>query len=172
VRLSFLFLFLFPFARAEVVVAIGGEKGIVSLWDVKSGRAKLSNTRVDESVVPNQTITALMYLPLGPSLIVWGLFLTRVSCRVSCRVRRSCPGAGQVVSVTSEQNIVFHDPQSLAPVKQLIGHNDEIIDVKYLHNGTHIVIATNSAQVLSFPSPFFLFSFRFVFHLGLGLGLV
>jgi hypothetical protein len=42
-------------------VAIGGEKGIVSVWDVKSGRAKLSNTRVDESVVPNQTITALMY---------------------------------------------------------------------------------------------------------------
>lgn len=106
----------------EVVVAIGGEKGIVSLWDVKSGRAKLSNTRVDESVVPNQTITALM----------------------------SCPGTGQVVSVTSEQNIVFHDPQSLAPVKQLIGHNDEIIDVKYLHNGTHIVIATNSAQLRVF----------------------
>jgi hypothetical protein len=54
-----------------------------------------------------------------------------------------------VVSVTSEQNIVFHDPQSLVPVKQLIGHNDEIIDVKYLHNGTHIVAVTNSAQVYS-----------------------
>lgn len=50
--------------RAEVIVAIGGEKGTVSLWDVKTGRAKISNTRIDESAVDGQTITALMYAPI------------------------------------------------------------------------------------------------------------
>ncbi len=53
------------------------------------------------------------------------------------------------MSVTSEHNIVFHDAITLETKKQMIGHNDEIIDIKYLHKGSHIVVVTNSPQVSS-----------------------
>ncbi len=51
------------------------------------------------------------------------------------------------MSVTSDQNILFHNAMTLETTKQMIGHNDEIIDIRYLHKGSHIVVVTNSPQV-------------------------
>jgi hypothetical protein len=108
-----------------VVVAIGGEKGLVSLWDVKSGRAKLSNTRTDEWAVPNQTITALLRSSSSSSP-------SSSSSSSSSEAASGHPQNNQLVSVTSEHNIVFHDPATLAPLKQLIG--------------THLLIYPNNSS--------------------------
>jgi hypothetical protein len=48
-----------------------------------------------------------------------------------------------------EQNIAIHNLDTLDIEKQIIGHNDEIVDIKYLTPNT-IVVATNSEQVCLF----------------------
>ncbi|KAF9586347.1 U3 small nucleolar RNA-associated protein 13 [Lunasporangiospora selenospora] len=57
----------------------------------------------------------------------------------------------QLVSVTSDQNILFFDiERGLKRVKQVVGYNDEIIDVAYIGDETHLAVAANSEQIRIF----------------------
>jgi len=56
------------------------------------------------------------------------------------------------VSITSDQNIIFFDiSNNLKRVKQIVGYNDEIIDVAYIgEEETHLAVAANSEQIRVF----------------------
>lgn len=60
-----------------------------------------------------------------------------------------------LITAHVDQNIVFHELPSLAPVKHIVGFNDEVIDTLYLSSSrssseessatdTHLAVATNS----------------------------
>ncbi|KAF9124187.1 U3 small nucleolar RNA-associated protein 13 [Mortierella sp. 14UC] len=58
----------------------------------------------------------------------------------------------QLVSITSDQNIMFFDiEKDLKRVKQIVGYNDEIIDVAYIgEEESHLAVAANSEQIRVF----------------------
>ncbi|KAF9977221.1 U3 small nucleolar RNA-associated protein 13, partial [Modicella reniformis] len=58
----------------------------------------------------------------------------------------------QLVSITSDQNILFCDiEKNLKRVKQIVGYNDEIIDVAYIgEEENHLAVAANSEQIRVF----------------------
>ncbi|KAL7754322.1 U3 small nucleolar RNA-associated protein 13 [Sorochytrium milnesiophthora] len=55
-------------------------------------------------------------------------------------------------TVTTDQNILFYDiDDSFRRIKQVIGHNDEVIDLCYIGpDESHIAVATNSEQIRIF----------------------
>ncbi|KAF9162975.1 U3 small nucleolar RNA-associated protein 13 [Actinomortierella ambigua] len=62
-------------------------------------------------------------------------------------------GSQQLVSITSDQNILFFDleKKGLKRYKQVVGYNDEIIDVVYLgEEESHLAVAANSEQIRVF----------------------
>ncbi|KAI9144700.1 WD40-repeat-containing domain protein [Paraphysoderma sedebokerense] len=60
--------------------------------------------------------------------------------------------ANRLVGVTSDQNFLFYDVSNdFKRSKQIIGYNDEIIDLTYIgENSSHIAVATNSEQIRIF----------------------
>lgn len=63
--------------------------------------------------------------------------------------------SNMLITAHVDQNIVFHELPSLAPVKHIVGFNDEVIDTLYLSSpsssspstsdsDTHLAVATNS----------------------------
>jgi U3 small nucleolar RNA-associated protein 13 len=66
-------------------------------------------------------------------------------------------GEEQLVVADAEHNLLFlslSSEKKLSTTRTIVGHNDEILDLKILPNGdeesTHAVVATNSAQVRLF----------------------
>ncbi|EDW72549.1 uncharacterized protein Dwil_GK20642 [Drosophila willistoni] len=56
-----------------------------------------------------------------------------------------CTELNQLALATTEQNILFYDPDSMEPIKHLVGHNDEILDMCFLgDNDRYLAVATNS----------------------------
>ncbi|CAG8448620.1 3935_t:CDS:10 [Scutellospora calospora] len=96
----------------------GGDKGIIRIWDFQTG--KLIKTQEPEKNTKH-VISDIIYL------------------------RKS----NLLTAITSDQNILFyHINSGLRRVKQIIGYNDEIIDLAYVGKGeTHLAIATNTEQI-------------------------
>lgn len=96
----------------------GGDKGIIRIWDIQTG--KLIQTQEPEKNTKH-IISDIIYL------------------------RKS----NVLTAVTSDQNILFYQITSgLKRVKQIVGHNDEIIDLAYVgKDETHLAIATNTEQI-------------------------
>ncbi|XP_016967918.1 transducin beta-like protein 3 [Drosophila biarmipes] len=56
-----------------------------------------------------------------------------------------CSELKQLAVVTTEQNILVYDAGSLEPIKQLVGFNDEILDMCFMgDNDRYLAVATNS----------------------------
>jgi U3 small nucleolar RNA-associated protein 13 len=57
-----------------------------------------------------------------------------------------------LVAITTDQNILFYNISSgLKRIKQIVGHNDEIIDLVYVGpTESHLAIATNTEQIRLF----------------------
>lgn len=57
--------------------------------------------------------------------------------------------SGQLYGVTSDQNILIYQlTDGVRRVRQLVGYNDEIIDLAYLgEQESHLAVITNSEQV-------------------------
>ncbi|CAG8465066.1 6401_t:CDS:10 [Gigaspora rosea] len=96
----------------------GGDKGIIRIWDIQTG--KLIQTQEPEKNTKH-IISDIIYLRKGNVL----------------------------TTVTSDQNILFYQITSgLKRVKQIVGYNDEIIDLAYVgKDETHLAIATNTEQI-------------------------
>lgn len=53
--------------------------------------------------------------------------------------------------MTQEQNLLIHSPSDLSVSKQIVGHNDEVTDIKYVGpEQRQIAVATNSEQIRVF----------------------
>jgi U3 small nucleolar RNA-associated protein 13 len=112
----------------------GGESGLIKIWDVKEGTVLFAlgsgQTRIsDDSEEQRQ--------------IVHGIYLPEIST---------------VVSVHADQNILLHSLSTRQLSRQLIGFNDEIVDITYLSpalvspssqgpRDTHFALATNSSLI-------------------------
>jgi U3 small nucleolar RNA-associated protein 13 len=58
-------------------------------------------------------------------------------------------GATTLLGVTIDQALIFHDPATLSTKKQMVGHNDEVIDVAFASAET-IAVCTNSDHLRIF----------------------
>ncbi|KAH8284982.1 hypothetical protein KR054_003442, partial [Drosophila jambulina] len=56
-----------------------------------------------------------------------------------------CGELKQLALVTTEQNILIYDAETLDPLKHLVGYNDEILDMCFMgDNDRYLAVATNS----------------------------
>ncbi|CAG8469134.1 6057_t:CDS:10 [Paraglomus occultum] len=96
----------------------GGDKGIVRIWDLNSG--KLVKSQEPEKNT-NHVVSDIIYCTLSNNLAV----------------------------ITSDQNILIYNINlNLKRTKQIIGYNDEIIDIAYIGRANdHLAIATNTEQI-------------------------
>nr|ODO02585.1 U3 small nucleolar RNA-associated protein 13 [Cryptococcus depauperatus CBS 7855] len=118
----------------------GGDKGLVRIWDVLKGTQVASVKGVDgvddadDDADEQRGVVDLFYDATSSSL----------------------------VSIHADQNIIFHSLSSLLPSRQIIGFNDEIVDINFLSHPSappttptsladtpdiphsHIAVATNS----------------------------
>ncbi|KIK70630.1 hypothetical protein GYMLUDRAFT_149109 [Collybiopsis luxurians FD-317 M1] len=115
----------------------GGESGLIKIWQVKESNVvfTLGNKRLgisDESEEQRQ--------------IIHGIYLPEIST---------------IISVHADQNILFHSISSRQLSRQLIGFNDEIVDITFLSpapshpqrvHDTHIALATNSSLIRVYSS--------------------
>ncbi|KAI9277654.1 WD40-repeat-containing domain protein [Sporodiniella umbellata] len=96
----------------------GGDSGLIKLWDLKTG--KLIQSQAPEK---NSQHTITDIVPIQ--------------------------SAGLLAAVTNDQNILMYSlPKQLLRVKQIVGYNDEVVDIAYVgENETFLAAATNSAQL-------------------------
>ena len=117
----------------DKVFVAAGEKGLLRLYNYETGQLLYSqqnslltlNDGQQSHSPENQLITQTIY----------------------------CEHTQQLVVVSFENNILFHDLQdnNLSVVKQLVGHIDEVLDIRLL--GTkeqHMAVATNSPSIKIF----------------------
>ncbi|KAF9378500.1 U3 small nucleolar RNA-associated protein 13 [Podila verticillata] len=98
-----------------------GDAGIIRIWDLRSGELIAAQKEEQGS-------------KSGVSDVIYNT------------------ASQQLVSITSDQNILFFDiERDLKRVKQIVGYNDEIIDVAYIgEEETHLAVAANSEQIRVF----------------------
>ncbi|ORZ19470.1 WD40-repeat-containing domain protein [Absidia repens] len=96
----------------------GGDKGTLRLWELDTGKLIQEQEQEANS---KHTISDVIYSAASQNL----------------------------VAITNDQNILFYSiPQQLKRIKQVVGYNDEIVDIVYLgENETHLAAATNSEQL-------------------------
>jgi U3 small nucleolar RNA-associated protein 13 len=109
------------------LVAIGGERGTLHIWDLAQGKCKASQAL---PVSPGHAISSILWWQGAGG--------------------EADEEAGAVVCGTTEYSVGVVDASTLRLRKHLVGHLDEVIDLKYLAS-RQVVVITNSpqAQVLN-----------------------
>ncbi|XP_069762489.1 transducin beta-like protein 3 isoform X1 [Narcine bancroftii] len=106
-----------------------GRKGILRIWEVHSGKCIYSQN-----------------IPFTP--------IMETEDEANERSLTHCmlvPATKKLTTVTAEHNILVYNLCTLQLECQLVGYNDEVLDVKFLGpSDTHIVVATNSPQLKVF----------------------
>nr|XP_003699221.1 PREDICTED: transducin beta-like protein 3 [Megachile rotundata] len=104
-------------------VAGAGEKGIVKIWEIRTGKEIYAQKDSIVSAAKEGTNFAITHL------------LYNDSCN-------------SFAIVTVDHNIIIHSLETFDYIKQLVGYSDEILDIVYLGNdGSHIAVATNSCDI-------------------------
>ncbi|KAI9289951.1 WD40-repeat-containing domain protein [Umbelopsis sp. AD052] len=98
-----------------------GDKGIIRLWSLTTGELVKEQTPETNS---KHTITDVIYAKASQRL----------------------------AAVTNDQNILIYSvAESLRRIKQIVGYNDEIVDVRFIgEDDQHLAVATNSEQIRVF----------------------
>ncbi|XP_076632877.1 transducin beta-like protein 3 isoform X1 [Colletes latitarsis] len=107
----------------DICVAAAGEKGIVRIWEMRSGREIYAQKNSISSAVKegeNLSITRLLHNDQNNTFAV----------------------------VTVDHNIIVYSLETFECLKQLVGYSDEILDIVYLgEDQSHIAVATNSCNI-------------------------
>lgn len=124
---------------ADSVLITAGESGILKVWDYQSG--------------------SLLYTQ-GNSLLrvkgkeATGEEMTESSAESEYTLVKQLiynSQLGQLIAVSFDKDIIFHDIADLSPLRQLVGHNDEVLDIQLIgREQTHIAVATNSPKIKVF----------------------
>ncbi|XP_036144241.1 transducin beta-like protein 3 isoform X3 [Monomorium pharaonis] len=106
-----------------IYVASAGEKGVVKIWEMKTGKQIYAQ---DDSLVP-------------PAKEEEGLSITHLFYN----------SVHNIFAVASaDHNIIVYSLELFECKKQLVGYSDEILDVAYLgDNDSHIALSTNSCDI-------------------------
>ncbi|KZC07335.1 Transducin beta-like protein 3, partial [Dufourea novaeangliae] len=106
-----------------IYVAAAGEKGVVTIWEMKTGRqvyVQKNSTVLAAKEEENLSVTHLLYNNNSITFAV----------------------------VTVDHNIIIHSLETFECIKQLVGYSDEILDIVYVgENGSHLAVATNSCDI-------------------------
>ncbi|THU80749.1 WD40 repeat-like protein [Dendrothele bispora CBS 962.96] len=111
----------------------GGENGVIKIWNAREGSVMLTlgqtHTGISDDSEESRQIVDVIYIP----------------------------SASTVISVHADQNILFHSLSTQSLSRQLIGFNDEIVDIDFLSPSlyesrdgladTHLALATNSSLI-------------------------
>ncbi|KIY50441.1 WD40 repeat-like protein [Fistulina hepatica ATCC 64428] len=106
----------------------GGENGAVKIWDLHSGKLlySLGNEyrHLSDGEDEQRQIMQILYVP----------------------------SQSVVASVHADQNILFYSLSTRTLMRQIIGFNDEIVDLTYIspskdRRDTHVALATNSSLI-------------------------
>ena len=126
----------------DILVATAGNKGVVRLWS--SGWS--TDNRSGFECIAEQPSTQMFGEAKG------GYMNLTFNARL-----QNDDSEGQLIVADAEHNLQFlslSEHQVLSSTRTIVGHNDEILDLKILPNGgdecTRAVVATNSAQVRLF----------------------
>lgn len=149
----------------------GGRDRVVVLWDLKTNTSirtipvfeTLEAVQVlpDEAEIPNSSSEGLHFATAGENglLRVWneqGTCVWTQEAETGSATPYTgitmCPDSGQFVVVRADQNLIFYDADGLQKQRQLVGYNDEILDVKFTPDTEHIVLVSNSEQVRIFDA--------------------
>ncbi|OBZ79826.1 putative U3 small nucleolar RNA-associated protein 13 [Grifola frondosa] len=126
-----------PSGPGKLRIYTGGEKGLVKIWDAREGTVLFTLGQEQENVAEDQE---------EQRQIVDSIYI---------------PATSTIVSVHADQNILFHSLSTQTLSRQLIGFNDEIIDVTFLSPNlplqagsstsdladTHVALGTNSSLI-------------------------
>ncbi|XP_063995708.1 transducin beta-like protein 3 [Diachasmimorpha longicaudata] len=112
-----------PQREDEILVASGGEKGAIRVWEMRSGREVYTQEH-----------------PLvQPSKEDGGLAVTHLLSNKSSKTFA-------VVSV--DHNIIIHSLTDFSCEKQFVGYTDEILDIVHVGDtSSHLAVATNSCDI-------------------------
>lgn len=117
---------LLPFYNEDenaIHVAAAGEKGIVKIWEMKTGKEVYVQKNSIVSAAKETGSLSIIHLLYNDS-------------------------SNNFAVVTVDHNIIIHSLETFDCLKQLVGYSDEILDVVYLgDNESHIAIATNSCDI-------------------------
>ena len=130
---------LLPSSNTELIIATAGSKGIVRLW-----KATYTNNSISEFALHAKQSDADAF---GEAK--GGYLKMTFNPRGS---EGAFYGQGQLVVADAEHNLLFisHDNATLTIQRTIVGHNDEILDMKIIPGTNHVAVATNSAQVRLF----------------------
>ncbi|KAJ2000072.1 U3 small nucleolar RNA-associated protein, partial [Coemansia thaxteri] len=100
------------------MIYTGGERGVIRLWDMDTGKELFEQTK---ELTAKHAFVNVLYLPQ----------------------------AQQLIGITNDQNLLFYSTTNkLDRVRQIVGYNEEIIDMAYVgHEQSHLVVATNTEQL-------------------------
>ena len=130
---------LLPSDDTALLVATAGSKGNVKVWKAAYSDKNISGFLLDSKQSDADAFgeskggyRRMTYNPRGSE----GSFF----------------GQGQLVVADAEHNLLFlsHTDKTLSLERTIVGHNDEILDLKIIPNTNRVVVATNSAQVRLF----------------------
>ncbi|KAG8943098.1 U3 small nucleolar RNA-associated protein 13, partial [Tulasnella sp. 408] len=113
-------------------VFTAGEKGVVKVWDVNSGKVTMT---LEGHTVGADSSEAVE----EQGQIINAIYLSQTST---------------IVSLHADQTILFHSLKTRTLARQFIGYNDQIIDATFLSPTTtagqtdsHLALATNSSLI-------------------------
>lgn len=107
----------------EIYVAIGGENGIVKIWEMTKGRLIFTQ---ENSLVTKAEEEG-------------GLAITQLLFNST---------TNQMAVITADHNILIHNLKTFFCSKQLIGFSDEILDMAFLgKKDKYLAVATNSPDI-------------------------
>ncbi|KOC70448.1 Transducin beta-like protein 3, partial [Habropoda laboriosa] len=104
-------------------IAAAGEKGVVKIWEMRSGIEVYEQKNSIVSSVKEAGSLSITHLLYNNS-------------------------SNNFAIVTVDHNIIIHSLETFEYVKQLVGYSDDILDIVYLgENESHVAIATNSCDI-------------------------
>lgn len=119
----------------EIKLATAGSKGLVRLW---KATVVLGQTPQLEQAMEQPTQQAFGEARGG----YLGLFLNHLSIADNSK-------EDYIIATDAEHNLSFLS-STLTVNRTIVGHNDEILDVKVIPNSNSVVVATNSPQLRIF----------------------
>ncbi|XP_001601796.1 transducin beta-like protein 3 [Nasonia vitripennis] len=109
--------------KSSIYAASAGEKGVVKIWEMKSGRMLYEQTNSLIPAAKEENGLAVKHLLYNEESNSVGL-------------------------VSTSHNILVYSLEKFECSKQLIGYIDEILDIAYIgSNNSHLAVATNTSDI-------------------------
>lgn len=107
----------------SIYVASGGEKGIVNIWEMNTGRKIYMQQNSLVPAAKEEGSLSIMHLRYNNTTKNFAV-------------------------VSADHNIIIHSMDTFECIKQIVGYTDEILDIVYIGDGgSHIALASNSSDI-------------------------